>query len=436
MRSSKTIIFLRKAITMIIKETTFTSPYFPIIPNNRTPEELLYFDIETTGLSASSSYVYLIGCAFFQNEQYHLLQWLATEPSEEKELISLFLSHAKNFSCLVQFNGTAFDIPFLEKKCTRHCLPFSLIKLEQIDYYKLLQPYKKLLSLPNLKLRTLSSFLQMQREDPFSGAELTTLYTAFVGKYKMATLTGQTKEADALEAILLLHNKEDLTILPAIGAFTETLSSLASADVTVTSIEVQETMLQLTLSSNHQLLFPYSLQNQEPTPQLALSHFDKHLFPFTLQIQVLTETYSIVITKKEIVLSVPLYTGELKHFFPNYKDYFYLPLEDTAIHASIASFVEKEYRKKATAATCYVKKQGTFFPCPAQQITQITTDTKSNMPLFFSEYKSKLPYYLLAKELLTDIPFWNNYSNSILSFLFAQKTSKPKPASKINTEIN
>lgn len=395
---------------MIIKETTFTSLYAPITSKSYTPEELLYFDIETTGLSATSSYVYLIGCAFFQDNQYHLVQWLATEPSEEKELISLFLSHAKNFSCLVQFNGNAFDIPFLEKKCTRHCLPFSLIELEFVDYYKLLQPYKRLLALPNLKLRTLSSFLQLTREDPFSGAELTTLYTAFVGKYKMATLTGQTKEADALEAILLLHNKEDLTILPAIGAFTETLSSLASADVTVTSIEVQETMLQLTLSPNHQKWIPFTLQKQDPAG-----------------------TYTIMITAKEAYLSIPLYTGELKHFFPNYKEYFYLPLEDTAIHASLASFVEKEYRKKATAATCYVKKQGTFFPCPAQQTT---TDTKPNMPLFYPEYKSKLPYHLLVKELLTDIPFWNDYSNSVLSFLFAKKTSKPTPTSKINTEIN
>ena len=250
----------------------------------------------------------------------------------------------------------------------------------------------------------------MKREDPFSGAELTTLYTAFVGKYKMATLTRQTEEADALEAILLLHNKEDITVLPAIGAFITTLSSLASADVTVTSIEVQETMLQLTLLPNHQTWIPCTLQKQDPAG-----------------------TYTIVITTEKVYLSIPLYIGELKHFFPNYKEYFYLPLEDTAIHASVATFVEKEYRKKATAATCYVKKQGTFFPCPAQQIT---TDTKPNMPLFFPEYKSKLPYHLLAKELLTDIPFWNNYSNSILSFLFAQKTIKPKPASKINTEIN
>ena len=413
MRSSKIIIFLREAVTMIIKETTFTSPYAPTSPNGHTPEKLLYFDIETTGLSASSSYVYLIGCAFFQNDQYHLLQWLATEPSEEKELISLFLSHAKHFSCLIQFNGNAFDVPFLEKKCTRHCLPFSLAELEHIDYYKLLQPYKKLLTLPNLKLRTLSSFLQIKREDPFSGAELTTLYTAFVGKYKMATLTGQTEEANALESVLLLHNKEDITVLPAIGTLIATLSSLASADVTVTSIEVQEATLQLTLLPNHQKRIPCTLQKQDPAG-----------------------TYTIVITTEKVYLSIPLYTGELKHFFPNYKEYFYLPLEDTAVHASVATFVEKEYRKKATAATCYVKKQGTFFPCPAQQIPQITTDTKPNIPLFFPEYKSKLPYNLLAKELLTDTTFWTDYSNSVLSFLFAQKASKPAPTSKINTEIN
>ena len=46
----------------------------------------------------------------------------------------------------------------------------------------------------------------------------------------MATLTGQTEEAHALESVLLLHNKEEITVLPAIGTLIATLSSLASAE--------------------------------------------------------------------------------------------------------------------------------------------------------------------------------------------------------------
>lgn len=394
---------------MIIKEHSFPCNTVPFVPNEHTSEQILYFDIETTGLSAASSYVYLIGCAHIQNKSLHLTQWLATEPCEEKELISLFLSHTKNFSCLIQFNGDAFDLPFLEKKCVRHCLPCSLSELVSVDYYKLLQPYKKILPLANLKLKTLSEYLQLPREDTFSGAELTTLYTAFIGKYKLGKLTGQTEEADALESVLLLHNTEDLTALPAIGTLIHTLYALAHTQHRVTDIHLQTDILLLTLYCTDCVLLPCSLRLAEQSA-----------------------TFNITCTADTITLSIPLWVGELKHFFSNYKDYFYLPLEDTAIHTSVASFVEKDYRKKATAATCYTRKEGTFFPIPSPVVSGL----EENLPLFFTEYKNKLPYALLTKELITDTAFWQTYSNSVLSFLLAQKANKKIPASKINNEIN
>ena len=40
----------------------------------------------------------------------------------------------------------------------------------------------------------------------------------------------------------------------------------------------------------------------------------------------------------------------LKYFYDNYKDYFYLPKEDTAIHKSVATYVDKDFRQKAKTA--------------------------------------------------------------------------------------
>ena len=62
----------------------------------------------------------------------------------------------------------------------------------------------------------------------------------------------------------------------------------------------------------------------------------------------------------EATLRVPLFEEELKYFYANYKDYYYLPKEDTAIHKSIASFVDKAYREKATAENCYTRKEGQY----------------------------------------------------------------------------
>ena len=47
-------------------------------------------------------------------------------------------------------------------------------------------------------------------------------------------------------------------------------------------------------------------------------------------------------------MRVPLYEEEMKYFYSNYKNYYYLPDEDTAIHKSVASYVDKKYRVQAT----------------------------------------------------------------------------------------
>lgn len=64
----------------------------------------------------------------------------------------------------------------------------------------------------------------------------------------------------------------------------------------------------------------------------------------------------------EASLRVPIYEEELKYFYANYKDYYYLPTEDVALHKSVASFVDKEHRVQATAATCYTRKHSLYLP--------------------------------------------------------------------------
>ena len=61
------------------------------------------------------------------------------------------------------------------------------------------------------------------------------------------------------------------------------------------------------------------------------------------------------------------------------KDY-YLIYEDTAVHKSIGEFVEKSVRRKATAKTCYTKKEGSFFP-----LADVW-----DRPMFQEEYHGKL----------------------------------------------
>ena len=72
--------------------------------------ELLFFDIETTGFSGDSSNLYLIGCVFYRNHSWNLIQWFADRTDAEEEMLKAFFHFLKNFKILIHFNGDGFDI--------------------------------------------------------------------------------------------------------------------------------------------------------------------------------------------------------------------------------------------------------------------------------------------------------------------------------------
>ncbi|GEM_PF-5794944 len=88
---------------------------------------------------------------------------------------------------------------------------------------------------------------------------------------------------------------------------------------------------------------------------------------------------------------IPRYTGELKHFYKDYKNYYYLPAEDQAYHKSVSGFVDRSARVQATARTAYTKKTGTFIP--VYDVSMIDPNV-----LFSKDYGSgvfyTLPQYL------------------------------------------
>jgi hypothetical protein len=71
--------------------------------------------------------------------------------------------------------------------------------------------------------------------------------------------------------------------------------------------------------------------------------------------------------KRRALLSARLFQGTLKFFFPDPENYYYLPAEDRAIHRSVAEFVAKAHRKKATKQTAYERCEGLFLPIPPEE---------------------------------------------------------------------
>ena len=44
-------------------------------------EQILFLDIETTGFTSRTSYLYMIGCAYYQAGKWRTIQWMADDYS-------------------------------------------------------------------------------------------------------------------------------------------------------------------------------------------------------------------------------------------------------------------------------------------------------------------------------------------------------------------
>lgn len=101
--------------------------------------QICYFDIETTGLSADTSNIYLIGVgSYTDSDTFTVIQWFADDYNSEKNILKEFLEYIKQFDIIIHYNGSTFDIPYINKKCKRHAVnPSALNEMKNLDIYTL-----------------------------------------------------------------------------------------------------------------------------------------------------------------------------------------------------------------------------------------------------------------------------------------------------------
>ncbi|OON85316.1 hypothetical protein BXO88_13110 [Oribacterium sp. C9] len=336
------------------------------------PEDIMFFDIETTGLSVWKSGLYLIGLLTY-DDGWKLIQYFCEDVSDEVTVLSNFFTLLSTKKVLISFNGDGFDIPFLTHMVEQYELPFSFDNVSSFDIFKKIRPLKKLLELPNLKLKTCEKFLGIYREDQFSGGELINVYFDW-----------QQNPTEEKLNCLLLHNAEDIENMPNVLPI---------------------------LSYIYALTGDFSLKSQE---LVDLPSTGKKVFSLTysclsvpIPLDIKLDNWFINITESELNLCAALYEGELKFFYPDYQNYYYLPMEDKAIHKSVAEFVDRKYRKKACAKNCYQKVNGLFLPEPEPIFS----------PTLLKEYKDKLLYAKFDEGLFCDDTLAGNYLKSVLGQL-------------------
>ncbi|MCM1245148.1 MAG: ribonuclease H-like domain-containing protein [Roseburia sp.] len=338
-----------------------------------------FFDIETTGLSAKVSSLYLIGVLWYDqtDKKIHTKQWFADDYISEKEILCAFTEFISGFTTVVHYNGSGFDIPYIEKKCRELELPTPFHDIKSLDLYREIRPLKPLFKTPDLKLFTVEKLAGFMRKDILSGKECIEVYSRFMQKKYFRDSSMETEKQK-----LLLHNIEDI-----IGTFycAEMLSYRCSMS--------------------------YKKQTVNPS-LLQIDFLSKAAFPSPVKWK--SAPYALAFHDHTVTLEISLYSGELRHFFKDYKNYFYLPAEDTAIHKSVGTYVEKEFRRQAKASECYVKKEGLFLPLPSGIEPQ-------DLPLFRPDYRSRQNYLLWDEKVQQDLSLWEEILHQIINTLSRSK---------------
>jgi len=81
-----------------------------------SPDEILFMDIETTGLNAGTAEIFLIGIGFIKDSRFFTEILLARDKSEEAAVLKYFLDLLPKFRFYVSYKGKQFDIPFIRTR--------------------------------------------------------------------------------------------------------------------------------------------------------------------------------------------------------------------------------------------------------------------------------------------------------------------------------
>lgn len=390
---------------LILPPFSQTSPFF------HTLSHTLILDIETTGLSAHRSRLYLIGCLFCTESasaqpRWQLRQWFLDSQADELPVLREFLTFTEGFSHFITFNGATFDLPYL-RVCAEQLhiegadAAFTRICASHTDLFRLFRPLKAFLSLPDARLKTYERAVGIVREDRFSGFDLIAQYEDYAAEYRAGSSGGISPAGKKLLCNLLLHNEEDISNIPLL------LSSLTQYSVLFCSL------LPAVLNSDKLMPEQFAVTELHSSKE-ALTICGKTACTLPASAELTHNHIALSLFDDCFQLTVPFYRGELKYYFTPYTDYYYLPDEDMAVHKKIAQYVDPAHRQKATRQTCYTRKSGCFLPQLHELISPVFSTMYGKQPVVFFEWEDSGS--AAERAALTDISFHRWCADLISSF--------------------
>jgi uncharacterized protein len=201
---------------------------------SEAPPPLLFFDLETTGLSGGAgTYAFLVGFGFFGDEGFHTRQFFLRGYGEERALLHAV---ARQLTAgpgptpvLVTYNGRGFDVPLIDTRYQFHRLPSPFDALPHIDMlFPARRLWKRRLTPADGSSTGSGSQAASRLDDAPGSCALTALERDILGLHRQDDVPGweiparyfgyaRTGDARGLEAVLE-HNRLDLLSLAAVSA--------------------------------------------------------------------------------------------------------------------------------------------------------------------------------------------------------------------------
>lgn len=364
---------------MIIKE--FSVPVCEILPAAVPLEQLIFFDIETTGLSPRAAELYLLGIGVpdASGKNLCIRQFLSENAENEAEILDIWIQLLSSHPYVISYNGAAFDLHFLQERCRYHHR--TMPSYTGIDLMRAARWMKKQGLLSDCRLTTVERALGICRQDVCSGGELIATYQKYrllkkllldqedcrfphfdpsqsysdyssadyllASSAPLAPSDSLQKKLDEMEQSLLLHNREDVAALLSLLALqrffclchTPVLFSGQQCEMLITSVEWSESKLLV------RLLLPFFVSRPENFTPSACA-----------------DGICVSIRENVLSLSLSIFQGELKLFYEDYRNYVYLPYEDIAVHKSVGEFIARDRKETARKSTCYSRHTGSYLP--------------------------------------------------------------------------
>ncbi len=166
-------------------------------------EEIVYLDIETTGLG-QYSYAFCVGLGLWVDGGFLVEQYVMGGKNDEAEMLAGLSNRLLAARGLCTFNGQRFDVPRLEARYAHHGItsPFSHLHDQHVDLLPISR--KQLKGHKSYRLGALEqNVLRLFRVDDVPGKDIPPLWNRYLK-------TGQ----ETLLAGVFEHNRIDIVSMP------------------------------------------------------------------------------------------------------------------------------------------------------------------------------------------------------------------------------